>query len=574
MGFEKKDSFTPRHSTSIDGFAVRPMSSQPPKSPFPRQPHNPLVPGSSAIPQQHFATLPDMPRRNQAARQVLQSANTASAAATLPAVTVATPPIGVGGELPRRRHLGGVAEQPDVPVERKHKKKRRSWKRIVKRTGLALGLLILAGGLWFGFKFYKDIAKITGNNDPLALLSVFHPVPLQNQDGRINILVAGNSADDPGHNGANLTDSIMVLSIDTKNNTAFLLSIPRDLWVDVPGGGGQEKINAAITDGGIPKLQQVVAQTMGITIDYRVLVNYGAFKDLVDAVGGITINLQTGDPRGLYDSYTHIKLPNGEDALNGQQALDLARARCDAGSGDICYGLPDSDFDRTLHQRQMAIAIKDKASEPSVISNPFKVSALFDAVGNNVTSNLQLNEIETLYTYMKKINDNNIGSYNVNTLEGGNTTLLTDYMVGGQDALVPAAGTFDYSVIQAQLKRIMSDNPLAREDAVVEVLNGTDVTGLAGKQVTLLTNQGVTATAADAPANQTTSTIVDDSQGKMPSTLAYLKKQYNATVITNTRLEYDYPNADFILTIGQNAVSTSTASSNTNENTTMASLGQ
>src|SRR5262249_37731197 len=172
--------------------------------------------------------------------------------------------------------------------------------RIFKRSLAVLAALVLVGGLWFGFKFYRDIAKLTGNSNPFSLFTVFHPVALQNQNGRVNILLAANSADDPGHNGANLTDSIMVLSVNTKNNTALILSIPRDLWVDIPGVG-HAKINSAYPNGGMDLLQEVVQDNLGLTIDYQALVNYGAFRDLVNAVGGITIIIKSDDPRGIYN---------------------------------------------------------------------------------------------------------------------------------------------------------------------------------------------------------------------------------------------------------------------------------
>ena len=171
----------------------------------------------------------------------------------------------------------------------------------------------------------------------------------------------------------------MVLSVNTRNNTALMLSIPRDLWVNIPGVG-HSKINAAYTNGGMDKLQDVVEADMELTIDYQVLVNYSAFKDLVNAIGGITITIASDDKRGIYDpslDYTTrnccalAKYPNGPVKLNGKQALNLARARGDAYGS---YGFPASDFDRTNHQRQMLLAIKDKASSPSVIANPFKVS--------------------------------------------------------------------------------------------------------------------------------------------------------------------------------------------------------
>jgi LCP family protein required for cell wall assembly len=562
MASEKQDSFSPRRSTNTDGFFVRPVDNRP------RQP----VFHSTPVKRQPISdTLMDMPKRSQP-QPVLSSAR--AVAATMqagPGVAVANPPF--GGEGARRRRRPGEVEEKNKRSRRHKERKPRSIKRIIKRTGIVLGVLVLLAGLLFGFKFYKNIAKLTGNNNPLALLSVFHPVPLQNENGRVNILLAGNSADDVGHNGANLTDSIMVLSVDTNNNTALILSVPRDLWVNIPGIG-YSKINAAITDGGMNKLQEVIESNLGLTINYQVLVNYGAFKDLVNAVGGITINIQSSDPRGIYDpniDYTSrnccalAKYPNGPVTLNGQQALDLARARGDPSIYGVAYGFADGDFDRTMHQRQMLLAVKDKAAQSSVIANPFKVSALFDAVGNNITTNLKLDEIETLYTYMKKINDNNIGSYNINTLKGGNTTMLANYTSpNGESALIPAAGIDNFTDIQTQITRILSSNPLARENANVEVLNATDTVGLAGVQQKALAAKGMTTTTNDATANQATNTIIDNSQGKMPNTLAYLKSHYSASVVTNATLTANYPAADFILILGQSSVPvTSTTTSST-----------
>jgi hypothetical protein len=165
---------------------------------------------------------------------------------------------------------------------------------------------------------------------------------------------------------------------------------------------------------------------------------------------------------------------------------------------------------------------------------------------------------------MKKINDNNIASYNINTLKGGNTTMLANYTSpDGESALIPAAGIDDYSDIQAQIKRIQSSDPLARENATVEILNGTSTVGLAGSQKNLLASKGITVAAADAPVNQSTNTIIDNSQGKMPNTLTYLKSHYNASVVTSTSLMNTYPNADFILILGQSSVPASSSSSTT-----------
>ncbi len=530
---KKYDSFQPKRATNIDGFFAKSGEARP---------RQPIFKAPSANEQHPTATMQDMPRR----------ANPQSVLASS-AAPAASRSIDTGG---RRRRPGATVPESDSPET--HKK--RSWKRGLKRTGSLLGIVVLVGGLWFGLKFYKDIAKLTGNKNPLSLLSAFKPANLHNQNGRINILVAGNSADDAGHNGGTLTDSIMVLSINTHNNTALMLSVPRDLWVHIPGDG-HSKINAAYPNGGMNQLQKVVESNLGLTIDYRALVNYTAFKDLVNSVGGITINIKSQDPRGIYDpslDYTSrkccslAKYSNGSVNLNGKQALNLARARGDAYGS---YGFPQADFDRTTHQRQMLLAIKDKASSSSVISNPFKVSSLVDAVGNNIKTNLQLNEIETLYTYMKKIDDTKIDSYNINTLKGPGTTMLQNYTSpDGQSALIPAAGLDDYTDIRNQLVNLFTADPVAKEGATVVILNGTGATGLATTQRSVLARKGMSVTTANAPANQADNTLIDNSGGAMPNTLAYLKSKYKITVITSPSLTAAYPSADFILILGQSAV--------------------
>ncbi len=500
----------------------------------------------------------DMPRRSTP-QNVLSSSDVHRLPSLQPS-PINTEGMVAGGQ-PRRRKIPTGAT-PDLSPEQKAARRPRHWKKIFKRAGIGLGAVVVLFGAWFGWRFYHDISKLTGNKNPLALLQAFNPVPLKNQDGRVNILVAANSADDPGHNGANLTDSIMVISVDTKNNTALMLSIPRDLWVQ--NGSGYSKINALYPNGGMGALESSVEDVTGMPIHYNVLVSYDAFRDLVNAVGGITITIKSDDPRGVYDpnlDYSSrtccalAKYPNGPVTLNGKQALNLARARGDPSPYGIPYGFADGDFTRTQNQRAMLMAVKDKANQSSVIANPFKVADLVDAVGNNVKSNLQLNEIETLYFYMKKIGDNAIASYNINTLKGQNTTMLQNYTSpDGESALIPAAGVGDYSNIQMQIKKVLSSDPITREGAVVEILNGTDVTGLASKQQTTLTSKGMNVTVGDAPATQATTTLIDNSQGKMPNTLAYLKKQYNASVITSNTLTTTYSNADFILIIGQDQV--------------------
>ncbi len=345
------------------------------------------------------------------------------------------------------------------------------WRKILKRFATVLIVIVLAVGGYLGYKFMRDFGWQN-------FLSLFNQTKLKGEDvGRVNILLAGDSSDDPGHSGADLTDSIMLVSIDTKQNKAFMLSIPRDLYVNIPGNG-YAKINEVYEDGqaehfsvagypagGMGLLEETVSQKFNVPINYYSLIDYTAFRDAVNAVGGITINIQSDDPRGLYDPSIDyatggplVDLSNGPHTLNGEQALDLARARGDAYGA---YGFPRADFDRTQHQRQMLLALAAKATSLGVLSNPVKVGSLFDAYGKNVKTDFQLNELRRLNTIMKKIPQSQISSA---ALEGAtfngqkDVNLVLGENYSGEDVLVPAVGLNDFTQIDAYIAQLETQN--------------------------------------------------------------------------------------------------------------------
>jgi LCP family protein required for cell wall assembly len=227
-----------------------------------------------------------------------------------------------------------------------------------------------------------------------------------------------------------------------------------------------QKINAANADinfkapgypsGGMGQLEQIVQTDLGIPVDYYGLMDYGAFKDSVNAVGGVTINIQSPDPRGLYDPNTDLKLPNGQVTLNGQEALNLARAR---GDGYGSYGFPNSDFARTEHQRQLFIAVAEKAKTIGVVANPLKISSLFSALGNNFQTDLSLQEVLQLVQLTKNVNPAAVQSYTYpSTVSGTSSPILKGYIDPGtgEDALIPTAGIGNYSQLAQYYKQLTS----------------------------------------------------------------------------------------------------------------------
>jgi polyisoprenyl-teichoic acid--peptidoglycan teichoic acid transferase len=359
-----------------------------------------------------------------------------------------------------------------VPVALPQEEGQPRWKRILISLAILLGVVLVGAGGWVGWKLFENFGWQN-------LLGLFDHTRLKGEDvGRVNVLLAGYSADDAGHSGAQLTDSIMLVSIDTKLHKAFMLSIPRDLYVNIPNNG-YAKINEAYQDGerehfsnvgypagGMGLLEEVVSQKFNVPINYYALIDYTAFRDAVNAVGGISISVQSDDPRGLYDPSidwtTHgplVKLSSGMHTLNGEQALDLARARGDAYGS---YGFPRADFDRTMHQREMLTALAGKATSVGVLSNPVKIGQLFDAFGNNVKTDLQLKEIRRLYALTKQIPNSNIASASLNdaNYDGQkHVDLLTSYRTPyGQSALIPVSGVDDYTQIDGYVAQLESNN--------------------------------------------------------------------------------------------------------------------
>ena len=445
----------------------------------------------------------------------------------------------------------------------------------LKKAILFVTLLIIILGAWYGGKIVYDIHKLFGGN----IFGLFSSTKLKGEDsGRVNILLAGNSSDDYGHGGAQLTDSIMIVSIDTKNNNAFMLSIPRDLWIHTDTNGWQ-KINDAYVDGetnkfsapdypngGMGELEQILSEKLGISINYYALINYAAIRDAVNAVGGIDLNIQSQDPRGLYDPSKDyaahtvlVKLTNGMHHLTGEQALDLARARGDAYGS---YGFPASDFDRTQHQRQMLLALKSKAATIDVLANPAKVSSLVGAFSSNVVTDFSTSEIHRLYDITKPIPNSKIQSIGLTSANGKN--LLMSYNGGGQSALAPALGLNNYSDIQAFIRQETSNNPVVKESASIVLLNGTNTFGLANTVKNRLAgkNFDISKIGNAQTSSQVTTSIIDVSSAKKPATKAALAKQFGNN-FTTVNPYAGYYAADFIVVLGTDQVHPVTSTTTT-----------
>ncbi len=449
------------------------------------------------------------------------------------------------GQSPESVEAEALLNEPIVldgdfeTVKKRKAKKNPRGRRRLKRTGLVLASLLIVGMSYFGYKFYVTERHLfRGGGKAPALADAIDISKLKGEgDGRINVLLLGIGG--PGHDGPDLTDTIIVMSIDPINNNVALLSLPRDLWVKIPGDGYQ-KINAAYPYGkegsrqksqnakvqdGLNELDKTLQPVLGIPIHYHAIVDFAAFKQAVDAVGGVTVNV----PETLYDptiAWENHRNPviaaKGLQKMNGQQALLYARSR-----------ETSSDFARGQRQRQLMVAIKDKTFSVGTFSNPVKVSSLLDSFGNNVYTDFSLDDMMRLQKIFQRIPSNKITSLDLTTAPHD---LVTTGNMNGLSIVEPKAGLFDYDAIQNFTHNALKDSFIAKENSHIAIYNATSITGLATASGNKLKSYGYNVTTIDnAPhtTNPLTTTIVDFTKGKDKYTKHYLEQRFKVTAVSS-----------------------------------------
>lgn len=358
----------------------------------------------------------------------------------------------------RRATPQAIYGDPLTAVVPDEAKKRRwlTWKKALLLVFVLMLIPPLFIAAWDARNVSRASQKMFGSGN---LATLINSKPLkESSDERVNVLLVGYSADDPGHSGAKLTDSIMVLSLSTSEPKGYMLSIPRDLYVSIPNYGSA-KINEAYQAGGIETLEQTVTENFKIPIHYYVIIDYEAVRDIVNSLGGVTVNIKSEDPRGIYDPNFKpeeggaLKLSNGQHTIDGKTALRLTRAR---GSTYGSYGFPQSDFNRVQNQQLVLAAIK-KEIDWRLVLDPRRNSQFFDAVADNIKTNIKANEVLTLYRLINRVPSNELKSVSLHDL--GKVNYYTGYQTPtGQSAVIPAAGMDNFSQIQEAIRQLNKQN--------------------------------------------------------------------------------------------------------------------
>ncbi len=438
--------------------------------------------------------------------------------------------------------------------EKKQKKPISKKRKIISITALVIVILLIGVVVWAILWGNDIIAKLTGGRgnvlDLLSFTSETYDPLKTDSNGRTNLLAFGTGGygmhgEEGGgtHDGADLTDSIMLISFDQKTGDVAMLSLPRDLkgpatctatgkinevyWCN--GGGGDattEEEEAAAS-----ALMEAVGSILGVDIQYFAHLNWGSIISVVDTLGGINVTL---DEDILDYEYTGAVFEAGTTyTINGAQAVGLARAR---------HGTMGGDFSRGASQQKIIIGIKDRILEKGLSMSD--LLNLVSILGDNLRTNFSVSELNTM-------------AHLANTLDFNvmrQISLYPDYMttatINGISYVIPSAGLGNYGAIQVFVTKQLSSDPRDYEEPTIAIYNASDISGLASEEKSKLETKGYTITTIDnAPAGDypTDTTIYAIAQNK-PGTKGYLEEDYNREVKSAAELPATIaPNYDFII---------------------------
>lgn len=421
-----------------------------------------------------------------------------------------------------------------------------------KRVIVALVVAAIIGAGQYGVRLALALAHASHDNPVSAVFNALSGGSGSSVDRarqnmqRINIMVYGYGGD--GHDGAYLSDSIMLISIQPQPSgppQVAEISIPRDWYVPIQLGNGKldyARINQAYADGmsgsgptptssvtaGAAVADPTLAHLMGVNIDHFAGIDFAAFKAAVDAVGGVEVNVPTAFtdtqyPHGECDQgdcgYMTVHFNAGPQHMNGTTALIYARSR----HGDNGEG---SDFARSRRQQLILAALRQKAENVGGLGN---LPGLISSLGDNVRTNLSIGDIESLYGLGKNVNPKNIEHVSID-----DTNFLYDCGYPEEcGAAYLYAHDRSYQSLAHYIQNIFPKPKALAEHAPVTFLDasgrGLDASARWAKLAGML---GFASSDGGTVPRQTDTQVIDLSGGKDSQTAQWLASYFGVTVTT------------------------------------------
>lgn len=425
-------------------------------------------------------------------------------------------------------------------------------------TALSVFLLLLL--VYYSGLYLID--RLGGTRIIHILSGLFGKELVIDEKNHTNILLLGVGG--AGHDGSDLTDTLIIASINHTNESVSLFSLPRDLYIEPsvfqlpysPGLGGRineiyalmkktradvlerqgiarEEALAQASPEGLSTLRKAIEKTLNIPIHYVVKVDFAAFEKIVDSIGGVEVLVEKGIydleyPRGETGGYETFSIAKGMQKLDGKTALKYVRSR-----------KTTSDFDRSKRQQQVLLAMKSKVALQSSSGRKQLLKDLYYSLKNHVETDLTMREMLSLADFgvswdsskltMATLNDNS-------EMQGGFLYTPDRSYFSGAYVLLPVSRNFDQ--IQ-QFAQLILYGPEKRGGLNIAILNGTKRQGLGTKAYSIFTRLGIAvAEVQNARSQKLTETIwyIDSPDAK--ELVSFLTKILPGRVVSEIPIEY------------------------------------
>lgn len=445
---------------------------------------------------------------------------------------------------------------------------------------LLIGLL--GAGLFFGWRVVGLLRTFNVSNPLAEVQNELNPATgsvawkiLHGQDVSLLLLGYGGKENDAPY----LTDTLMVLRIQPNSHRAVLASVPRDLKVNIcayaNGHCDVNKINVAYSTGMLDQTysgkkaaftgsnnkdrggnlaMQTVGQVTGLSFDGYLGVDFLAFRDIVNALGGVQVTMDSPLHDCHYPDYRNgylnggvpvgyrcpsaragIYFPAGSYRVNGEQALELARSR------EADQPQQATDFGRIKRQQMLIAAIRKKATSIDAIS---KAGSLMNALQRDFSTSLNPTDLRVLYDWSKKVPDSGIGHVSVD---------LTNFLYTcSRGAFYECPTDSSYSMIRAYFSGLLVDPKVLQEKAPIQVANASLSLSQMGAQVTAsLAPLGFNVVDPVRVGVQQQSIVYDNSGGKYSRTAQWLAGYFHASVVKSPAPTPNAPQGGLVLLLGR-----------------------
>lgn len=425
--------------------------------------------------------------------------------------------------------------------------------KLVKAIVIGLIIILLPVIGWASFQGIKDAS----NDIAIQVLSSVGKSLPTDEEGYTNFLLLGTG--DPTHDGKDLTDTIIIASLHNKNHNAVLTSIPRDLFLKTEAVTYGQKINSLYatvlassedTEIAYEAIEEAAELISGKEIHRRVRVTFSTFEKVVDAMGGITINV----PQRIYDTtfpdnnygYETFEIQAGLQTIDGATALKYARSRHTT-----------SDFDRSKRQQELLYAIKETAKNNGILKSPSKIQKIYTSLNEGIDTNLEIREIIELAGIAAKFDRSKMVKVPLHddpVKKGGLLYTPPRFLYNDAFVLRPSGDDFDTIHLYLSLHYLYPE--AMNSNQTLQVLNGTRSTGLATSTKSNLQRFGFnTSRFGNAPnKDYTTTTLYQKTPANGDAIARALKElvpfELNSTLPAEYLTEPYLSDSDYVLEIG------------------------